>query len=128
MDNPEDRKYTKGHEWAKKEGELIVVGITDFAQHALTDIVFVELPEKGKELEKGKQMCVVESVKSVSDIFAPVNGEVAEVNSELENSPEKLNQAPFDSWLVKIKPKDPAEFDSLMSSQQYNEYVAGLEH
>jgi glycine cleavage system H protein len=91
LENPGDRKYTKTHEWCKMEGGVATIGITEHAQQALTDIVFVELPEKGKKVEKGKQMCVVESVKSVSDINAPVSGEVSEVNSGLEKNPETLN-------------------------------------
>ena len=128
MNSPEDRKYTKEHEWARQEGELVAVGITDFAQHSLTDIVFVELPEKGKAVEKGKRLCVVESVKSVSDVLAPVSGEVVEVNAELEQKPGRLNETPFDSWIAKIRPKDKAELDSLMDAKQYAEYVKGLEH
>lgn len=128
MENPSDRKYSKEHEWVKIEGEIVVVGITDYAQHALTDIVFVELPEVGKQVETGKQLCVLESVKSVSDVFAPVSGEVVEVNTELEGEPGKINSAPFDSWIAKIKLKDAAELEELMDAQGYTDYVKGLEH
>ena len=128
MDNPGDRKYSKEHEWAKLEGDIVLVGITDYAQHALTDVVFVELPEVGKQVEKGKQLCVLESVKSVSDIYAPVSGEVAEVNFELEGEPGKVNSDPFGTWIAKIKPKDKSELDSMMDAASYTEYVKGLEH
>ncbi len=128
MENPADRKYTKKHEWVKMEGNTAIVGITDYAQRSLTDIVFVELPEVGKGVEQDRQMCVVESVKSVSDVFAPVSGEISEVNKELEQHPEKLNQEPFNTWIAKIKVKDAKELDSLMNAAQYTEYVKGLEH
>ena len=126
MPNPDDRKYTKDHEWFKLEGDIATVGLTDYAQHALTDIVFVELPEVGKQVEKGKQLCVVESVKSVSDLFAPVSGEVVEVNKDLEQNPGKLNERPFDSWIAKIKIKDEKELEDAMDASQYTEHVKGL--
>ncbi len=127
MLNPSDRKYSKKHEWCRVEGEIAVVGITDFAQHTLTDIVFVELPEVGKQAEAGKQLCVVESVKSVSDVFSPVGGEVVEVNKELEQNPGKLNESPFETWIAKIKMSNPQEIDSLISAEEYGEFVKGLE-
>ncbi len=128
MENPDDRKYAKTHEWCKMEGDVATVGITDHAQHALTDIVFVELPEKGKKVEKGKQMCVVESVKSVSDIIAPVSGKVVEVNSELEKNPETLNKDPFEKgWIAKIKALDPKEAEGLLDAKRYSELVEGRE-
>ena len=128
MDNPDDRKYSKEHEWAKLDGDLVLVGITDYAQHALTDVVFVELPAVGKQVEKGKQLCVLESVKSVSDIYAPVSGEVVEVNSGLESESGKVNSDPFGTWIAKIKPKDKSEIDQMMDAKSYTTYVKGLEH
>jgi len=122
MANPTELKYSKDHEWIKEDGENIIVGITDFAQKQLTDIVFVELPEKGKQVEKDKQMAVVESVKSVSDVFAPVSGEVVEVNDKLVDNPETINNDPYgEGWFVKIKVSDKSELDGLMSSEQYEE-------
>jgi glycine cleavage system H protein len=127
VENPDDRKYNKTHEWCKVEGDIAVIGISDFAQHSLTDIVFVELPEVGKQIEAGKQLCVVESVKSVSDVFSGVSGEIVEVNKELEENPEKLNQSPFETWIAKIKMSNPAEVDSLLSANDYSEFVKELE-
>jgi glycine cleavage system H protein len=124
MQNPSDRKYTKDHEWCKMEGGTAVVGITDFAQHSLTDIVFVELPKTGAKAQAGKPLCVVESVKSVSDVFAPVSGEVVEVNKELEKKPELVNKDPFGTgWIAKIKPGNLKELDALMDSAKYTEFT-----
>ncbi len=124
MTSPENLKYSKEHEWVKVEGDVAVVGITDFAQKQLTDIVFVELPEKGKKAEANKQFAVVESVKSVSDVFCPVSGEVMEVNSQLADAPETLNQDPYGKgWIAKVKLSSKAELDSLMSAQEYEEFV-----
>jgi glycine cleavage system H protein len=120
MNNPSDLKYSKEHEWVRIEGDVAVVGVTDFAQKQLTDIVFVELPEKGKKVEKGKAMAVIESVKSVSDVFSPVTGEVVEANEELSNNPDIINKDPYgNSWIAKVKINDKGELDSLMSSQEY---------
>lgn len=124
MENPKDLRYSKEHEWVKGDGDTVTVGITDHAQHELTDIVFVELPKVGDKVESGKPMGVVESVKSVSDIICPVNGEVVEVNAELENSPELINKEPFDSgWICKIKLTDTAQLDSLMTADRYDELI-----
>lgn len=124
MTSPEELKYSKEHEWVKIEGDTVIVGITDFAQKQLTDIVFVELPEKGKKVEKGKQMAVVESVKSVSDVFSPVSGEVIEANEELANTPETLNKDPYGKgWIVKIKLDDKSQVESLMSASEYEEFT-----
>jgi glycine cleavage system H protein len=118
-------KYTKEHEWVKVEGDIAVVGISDFAQDQLTDIVFIELPEVGKKVEQGKSFCAVESVKSVSDIFAPVSGEVVEANKELENKPELVNEDPYGKgWVAKIKISDKAELDNLMSAEEYKKFVS----
>lgn len=128
-ENPANLKYTKDHEWLKVEGEHGAVGITDFAQHSLTDIVFVELPDVGKKVEKGKSLAVVESVKSVSDVFAPVSSEVVEVNRELESKPQIVNEDPFGKgWMVKIKILDKSQIDSLMSKEQYDKYLSEQKH
>ena len=124
MNNPSDRKYTKDHEWCKMEGGTAVVGITDFAQHSLTDIVFAELPKVGAKVQAGKPLCVVESVKSVSDVFAPVSGEVTEVNKGLEKKPGLLNSDAFGGgWIAKIKPGNLKELDALMDSVKYTEFT-----
>lgn len=118
---PENLKYTKDHEWALLEGDIVTVGITDFAQSQLGDIVFVELPEVGTELDSGATFGVVESIKSVSDLYSPISGEVVEANNELEGEPEKCNEAPYDSWLIKLKVKDSSEFDALLSASAYQD-------
>ncbi len=129
MDNPKELHYTKEHEWVKIENGIGTVGITDFAQHSLTDIVFVELPEKGKQVEQFKQLTVLESVKSVSDIYSPISGEVTEVNESLSDSPEQVNKSPFENgWIAKIKLKDEKELENLMTAEQYNEYLKTKEH
>ena len=110
MEFPEELKYTDEHEWVLVENELVTVGITDFAQDSLGDVVFVELPDVGTVLEAGKPFGVVESVKAVSDIYAPVSGEVVEVNEELPETPEVLNTSPYeDGWMIKIKISDASE-------------------
>lgn len=127
--NPKDLKYTKQHEWIKIEEGTGKVGITHYAQEMLTDIVFVELPEKGKQVEQSKQLCVLESVKSVSDVFAPVSGEVVEVNTVLSDSPEKINSSPFEEgWIAKIKLKDEKELENLMTAEEYTEYLKTAKH
>ncbi len=116
----EDLKYTKSHEWIKIKDDVAVVGITDHAQAELTDIVFVELPEAGKEVKKGEELCVIESVKSVSEIYAPVNGKIVKVNSKLEDSPEIINESPYDDgWLVELEISDKSEVDSLLDAAEY---------
>lgn len=116
---PNNLKYTKDHEWALIEGENVTVGITDFAQSQLGDIVFVELPEVGTELEAGGTFGVVESIKSVSDLYSPITGEVIEVNSDLEGEPEKCNEAPYESWLIKIKCTQMSDLEQLLSPEDY---------
>ncbi len=124
MANPDDRKYSKQHEWCKVEANTATVGITDYAQKALTDIVFVELPKVGANVEQGKPMCVLESVKSVSDVFAPVSGEVVEVNSELDSKPDLVNKDPFEEgWIAKIKLAKQEELGNLLDSKQYDAFV-----
>ncbi len=120
MNVPADRKYRNSHEWAKLEGEVVTVGITDYAQHELGDVVYVELPEVGREVEAGEAVAVVESVKTASDIYAPVSGEVVEVNGALEESPERVNEDPYgEGWLFKIRPKDPSEYEGLLDPDAY---------
>jgi glycine cleavage system H protein len=128
MDILKELKYTKEHEWTKLEGDTALVGITDYAQNRLGDVVFIELPEVGTVLKKGEAFGAVESVKAASDIFTPLSGEVVEINSGLEDHPELLNQSPYDKgWIIRIKISDTGETDELMSSDQYAEHVAKQE-
>tara|TARA_R110000868_G_scaffold132566_4_gene343753 strand:- start:10996 stop:11382 length:387 start_codon:yes stop_codon:yes gene_type:complete len=120
---PNDLKYTSDHEWAKIENNIATIGITDFAQNALGDIVFVELPQVGTTLDKGATFGVVESIKSVSDLYAPLDGEVIEVNSALESSPEDINQNPYESWIVKVQFNKPEQAQELLSADKYTEVV-----
>ncbi len=125
MEFPEELKYTEEHEWVLVEDDIVTVGITDFAQDALGDVVFVELPEVGTQVEAGKPFGVVESVKAVSDIYAPVTGEVVEVNEELPDTPELVNTSPYeDGWMVKIRLSDPAELDNLLEADAYEALTA----
>lgn len=124
MENPAELKYSKEHEWVKIKGDIGVIGVTDFAQKQLTDIVFVELPEKGSKVEAGKQMAVIESVKSVSDIFSPVSGEVVEVNEKLKDNPDVINKDPYgEGWIVKVKIRNKDELDSLMTAENYGKFT-----
>jgi glycine cleavage system H protein len=121
---PENFHYTKEHEWVRVDGDTAVFGITDHAQHELGDIVYVELPKIGAALEKGKNFGSVESVKAVSDVYAPVSGEVIEINEALATTPEKLNEDPHgDAWLVKIKLTAPGEIKELLSAADYQKYI-----
>ncbi|MFP4484521.1 MAG: glycine cleavage system protein GcvH [Spirochaetaceae bacterium] len=121
-------KYQKSHEWARKEGDLFVVGISDYAQDSLGDVVFVEFPEVGSTLKQGETFGVVESVKAAGDVYMPVGGEIVETNGDLEDSPEVINEDPFGKgWLIKVKPTDAGEYDSLMSAKDYEEYTKTLE-
>jgi glycine cleavage system H protein len=125
---PANLHYTKEHEWVRVEGDVGVVGITDHAQKELGDIVYVDLPKPGAHLEQGKTLGSVESVKAVSDIYAPVSGEVVEVNALLSTAPEKLNEDPHgDAWLVKIKLSVPDEIKRLLSAEDYQNYVGAEE-
>ena len=129
MENPKELKYTKEHEWVKVEEDNVVIGVTDFAQHLLTDIVFVELPEMGKEIEQGKPFMVIESVKSVSDIFCPISGEVVEINQEAIESPEIINEDPYGKgWLIRLNPSNPNQLDQLMSASEYEIFLESLGH
>ena len=121
---PENLHYTKEHEWVRVDGEFAVVGITDHAQQELGDIVYVDLPKVGATLEQGKTFGSVESVKAVSDVYAPISGEVAEVNQALADNPEKLNEDPHgEAWLVKIKLTAPDEIKQLLSDADYQTYI-----
>ncbi len=125
MKNPFDLRYSKEHEWIKVEGGIGIVGVTDFAQKQLTNVVFVELPEKGKKVEAGKQMDVIESVKSVSDVFSPISGEVIEVNERLRDNPDIINKDPYGrGWIVKVKMGDMDELDDLMTAEDYEKFTA----
>lgn len=124
MDYPTDYKYTKEHEWINPDGANATIGITHHAQESLGDIVFVELPKVGAQLTAGKPFSSVESVKAVSDLFAPASGTVTEVNSELTSAPEKINQNAHSAWIVKITLKDPNELNSLLSAVAYEKFVA----
>jgi len=128
MEFPEDLKYSREHEWVLVEGSVATVGITDFAQDKLGDIVFVELPAVGDKVTKDEAMGVVESVKAVSDVYAPVSGVVAEVNDDLPDSPDMINEDPFgDGWMVKIQMADPTDLDDLLDSEAYERFVAEQE-
>src|SRR5207248_4416523 len=119
MPYPTDFKYTKEHEWIKADGKNATVGITNYAQESLGDIVFVELPKVGAEVVAGKTFGTVESVKAVSDLYAPASGTVTEVNQELATAPEKINSAAHDAWMIKLKLKNAKELDSLLSADDY---------
>ena len=122
---PADLRYTREHEWAKQEGERVRVGITHFAQEQLGDVVFVELPKAGTRVRAHQTFGVVESVKAVSDLFAPVSGEVAEVNAELAQKPETVNQDPYGrGWMLAVTPADPKEWDQLLTAAQYEQFIA----
>jgi len=125
---PNDRKYTKEDEWIKVDGSVGTIGITDYAQNALGDIVFVELPKVGAELEAGKSFGTVESVKAVSDLFSPVSGTVTETNNELTTAPEKVNTDAHSAWMLKATLKNSGEVDGLMSAEQYEQYCKEREH
>jgi glycine cleavage system H protein len=124
MSYPTDRKYTKEHEWIKADGNSATIGITSYAQESLGDIVFVETPKVGAELSAGKTFGTVESVKAVSDLYAPATGTVAEVNAELATAPEQVNKDAHNAWMIKITLKDPKELDSLLSAADYEKFVA----
>lgn len=122
MDTPKDLRYSEEHEWVKDEGDKVRVGITYFAQSELGDIVFVELPEVGDEVTADEPFGSVESVKTVSELYAPVSGKVVEINEELSDSPEFVNESPYEkAWMIVIEPSDKSELDKLMSADQYDE-------
>ena len=113
--------YAKSHEWVKVEGEFAIIGISDFAQEELGDISYVDFPEAGDEISAGDVFGAIESVKAASDLYSPVSGTVEEINEELEDSPEKVNEAPYDAWIIKIKMSSPAELESLLDAAAYKE-------
>ncbi len=124
MDFPEDLRYTREHEWARRKGNNYVVGITDFAQEQLGDVVYVELPDVGDPVKKGESFGVVESTKAVSELFAPVSGKVVEVNDPLSDAPETVNDDPYEEgWMIVIEPSDPKELDALMDAKAYRALV-----
>lgn len=124
MNFPEELKYTEEHEWIAIEEDIATIGISDFAQSQLGDVVFVELPEVGDELEAGKPFGVVESVKAVSDVYSPLSGEVVEINEELPDAPETLNTSPYeDGWLIKLRLSNPEELDDLLDADSYQELI-----
>jgi glycine cleavage system H protein len=124
MAYPTDRKYTKEHEWIQASGNTATVGITHYAQESLGDIVFVELPKVGAELTAGKTFGTVESVKAVSDLYAPASGTVTEVNGDLATAPEKVNKDAHGAWMIKLTLKSPADMDALLSPADYEKFVA----
>ena len=129
MDNPRELKYSKEHEWVRVEGDTATMGISDYAQHALTDIVYVELPKEGREFKQFENVAVVESVKSVSDVYAPLSGKVVAVNKAVTEKPELVNKEPFtNGWLFKFKFKDANELSNLMTAEQYDVYLQSLKH
>ena len=122
---PENLRYSKDHEWISVDGETATVGITDYAQHSLGDVVYVELPKPGDKFESHEAFGSVESVKAVSEIFTPVAGEVTEVNEPLNDTPENVNNDPYgEAWMLKIKMENPNEADSLLSAEEYEEYLS----
>jgi len=124
-----DRRYTETDEWAKLEGGLVVVGITDYAQKELKDIVAVELPNVGRVVKKGEEVGMIDSVKATSPYYAPVSGKIVEVNKELEGSPELLNKDPYGrGWIIKIEPLDPKEYESLLTPEKYAEKIEKAKH
>ena len=123
-DYPEDLKYTKEHEWVRVEGDTGIVGVTHFAQAELGDIVYLELPDVGTAIEQGKTFGTIESVKAVSDLYAPVSGEIAERNEGLMDHPEEVNEDPHGkAWMVKVKLSDPSQLEGLMSAEDYRKYL-----
>ncbi len=126
--NPKNLKYHKEHDWARIEGDVAVLGVTDYAQEALGDIVYIELPEVGTEVSAGSTYAEIESVKAVSDVYAPLSGTIVETNEEVVDAPELINESPYeDGWLIKVKLSDPAELDELMSAEEYDQALAELD-
>jgi glycine cleavage system H protein len=128
LELPDDLRYAEDHEWAEMEGDQVKVGVSDYAQDQLGDIVFVELPQVGDTFSKGDEFGTVESVKAVAELYMPIGGEITAVNNALEDSPEWLNKSPYqDGWIIKVKPKDPSEIDALMTKTSYVEMLKGLQ-
>lgn len=125
MNIPDNLKYTKDHEWIKTDGDIAIVGITDFAQHELGDIVYIEVGTVGESLDQEETFGTIEAVKTVSDLFMPVGGEVAAFNDGLESAPDVINKDPYDEgWIIKIKMADPSEADGLLTAEQYRELIS----
>lgn len=128
LELPDDLRYADDHEWAEMEGDQVKVGISDYAQDQLGDIVFVELPQVGNTYAKGDEFGTVESVKAVAELYMPLGGEITAVNKALEDSPEWLNKSPYqDGWIIQVKPTDPSEMDALMTKTSYVEMLKGLQ-
>ncbi len=128
MTFPDDLRYTREHEWARRKGKNVVVGITEYAQDQLGDVVYLELPDVGDEVKKGDSFGVVESTKAVSELFSPVTGKVVEVNDPLKDSPETVNEDPYEEgWMVVIEPSDPAELEALMDTKAYQAFLEEAE-
>ena len=126
---PSDRLYTKEHEWIMIDGDIATIGITEFAQSELGDVTYVEVPQVGQSLSQGQAFGVVESVKAVSDIYAPVSGEVVAVNDSLANEPETVNASPYEhAWMIKLRVANPAEADALLTAADYQQHVATSGH
>jgi glycine cleavage system H protein len=125
LEFPETVRYTEDHEWAAADGETVRIGVSDYAQDQLGDIVYVEMPEVGDIFEKGDEFGTLESVKAVSEIYMPVGGEVVAVNEALIDTPELINQDPYGAWIVEIKPNDAGEYDELMSAEDYIDMLRG---
>ncbi len=127
MDIPTNLRYSRDHEWALIEGDVVTVGITEYAVQELGDVVFIELPEVGDTVDQEAVFGNIESVKAVSELFAPISGEVVEVNGDLIDAPETANEDPYgDAWMLKIEASDPSEFDALLSAEQYKAYLAEI--
>jgi len=119
-----ERRFTKEHEWVKKTEDLVIIGITKFAQEQLGDIVSIEFPEKGSEFKQNEVMAIIDSVKASSDIYCPVDGVIIQVNEKLFEHPELINQSPYDEgWIIKLKPSNPQQFDALLSKEQYDDLI-----
>ena len=126
MDFPKELKYTKTHEWVKKDGDVYIAGVSEYAQKEISDVVYVELPDVGREATAAKGICVVESVKAAFDIYSPISGKVVKVNDALEGDPALVNSDPYgEGWIVKLEGTDESEMNGLMDSAAYAEYVAG---
>ena len=128
-ETPDDRRYTREHEWVKLDGEIATVGITDFAQSELGDVTYIEMPQVGRQINQGESFGVVESVKAVSDVYAPVGGEIVEVNGALEAQPETVNSSPYeDAWLIKLRVQNPGQLEQLLDAAAYQEHVQAAGH
>lgn len=126
MEFPDELKYTEEHEWVMVDADIVTIGVSDFAQDQLGDVVFVELPEVGDQLQSGKPFGVIESVKAVSDVYAPVTGEVVEVNDALPDDPEMINNSPYEEgWMLKIRVEDTSVLDALMDADTYQSFIEG---